>query len=68
MKTTHKMYSGTTFSSVKTGKMFKSTKASIIVFTKVKPSMDPRQHNAVSVNTSNPLYDWVDQEETVHVQ
>ncbi len=68
MKTIHKMYEGRTFDSLRTGIAFKSMKGSFVVFIKVNPSMNPRQHNAESINTSQTMYDWFDQEETVHVQ
>ncbi len=63
-----KMHSSTAFGSLALGTKFKATKHSFLVFTKVSPSMDPRQHNAVSVNVSQTLYDWFDHAETVHVQ
>ena len=68
MKTTRKMYEGRIFDSLRTGTAFKSMKGSFIVFIKVKPSLIPKQHNAESINTSQIMYDWFDQEETVHVQ
>ncbi len=68
MNTTHKIYSGTPFDSLPLGAKFKSMKASTLVFTKVKPSMDPHQHNAVCTYSSQTFYDWFDLEETVHVQ
>lgn len=66
--TTQKMYGGTAFDSLRTGTAFKSMKGSFIIFIKVNPSLTPKQHNAESINTSQIMYDWFDQEETVHVQ
>lgn len=68
MKTTRKIYEGRTFNSLRTGTAFKSMKSSFVVFIKVNSSMNPRQHNAESINTSQTMYDWFDQGETVYVQ
>ena len=68
MKTTHKMYAGTPFSNLPIGMTFKSRKRARLVYTKVKPSMNPMWYNAVSTNTEHEIYTWFGPEEIVHVQ
>ena len=57
------MYEGTKFGDLEVGTKFKQYKSSFVIYTKVKPSMKPRQHNATS-NGSNAFH-WFDQEEEV---
>ncbi len=56
----------TTFESLPIGTKFTALKHSYIIFTKTAPSVTPQQHNAVSSNLRQAVYDWFDAKETVH--
>lgn len=60
------MYEGTKFGDLEVGTTFKQYTSSFVVYTKVTPSMKPKQHNATS--NGSTAFHWFDQEESIHVQ
>ncbi len=59
-------YEGTSFESLAIGDHFKSSLTGPTIFMKVRPSNDPRRHNAMSRTRTKVSYHLFDRAKNIH--